>query len=370
MQVLPFDKQLNIDNLSACFNNVTNSYKFFWFLSILDDLRTKKESKYIFVDHLCHQMVVNAWVPHYVFKLNLGTSDGFKLIFENINVNNLPKNSREISKIVLNEYKENEILNKKVNNLGRYVPYRFLRPFFPTELKGLPDHKINDKIKELSNNNVDENINLPLYKIIKHGDDLKIEIHQQWKTYLLRNLKILYNFIQYNLIIYLSRLNPNVPNISQKFELPQKRYLNQAKRYWKIALSEIENPICIYSSKSLKYEKQSLDHFLPWRYVAHDLIWNIIPTLKSINSSKYDRLPNLNKYLSKFIQIQFDSFKIVSSKGNEKLIEDYILLFNELSPQELMNIDFKEFSIKLQNTLQPQAQIAVNLGFESNWEYH
>ncbi|MFO7585650.1 MAG: HNH endonuclease domain-containing protein [Anaerolineales bacterium] len=40
----------------------------------------------------------------------------------------------------------------------------------------------------------------------------------------------------------------------------------------------------------------SLDHFLPWRYVAHDLLWNILPASKSVNSSKSDSLPHLPRY--------------------------------------------------------------------------
>ncbi|MDY5576621.1 MAG: HNH endonuclease domain-containing protein [Lachnospiraceae bacterium] len=34
----------------------------------------------------------------------------------------------------------------------------------------------------------------------------------------------------------------------------------------------------------------SIDHFVPWSYVAHDEMWNLNPTTKSINSSKRNNL--------------------------------------------------------------------------------
>lgn len=53
--------------------------------------------------------------------------------------------------------------------------------------------------------------------------------------------------------------------------MPQQRdSLAQQTKYWKIILDnqEIE---CIYSKVKLEREKISLDHYLPWSFVVHDL---------------------------------------------------------------------------------------------------
>jgi HNH endonuclease len=36
----------------------------------------------------------------------------------------------------------------------------------------------------------------------------------------------------------------------------------------------------------------SIDHFLPWSFVAHDLLWNLTPVFGTTNSKKGDALPN------------------------------------------------------------------------------
>ena len=45
-------------------------------------------------------------------------------------------------------------------------------------------------------------------------------------------------------------------------------------------------------------QKISVDHFVPWQYVAHDELWNLHPTTKSINSSKSNNLPVWDRYFS------------------------------------------------------------------------
>jgi hypothetical protein len=40
-----------------------------------------------------------------------------------------------------------------------------------------------------------------------------------------------------------------------------------------------------------------LDHFLPWSFVTHDLIWNLTPAPRSINIQKSAAVPKLALYL-------------------------------------------------------------------------
>jgi len=41
MNILSYENNLPIDRLTAVFNETTNSYKFYWLLAILDEIKGK-----------------------------------------------------------------------------------------------------------------------------------------------------------------------------------------------------------------------------------------------------------------------------------------------------------------------------------------
>lgn len=114
----------------------------------------------------------------------------------------------------------------------------------------------------------------------------------------------------------------------------------------------------------------SLDHFLPWRFVAHDLLWNIIPTPKNVNSAKSDNLPNLTQYFDPFATLQYSAIHVIAATKKSQLLEDYILLFRVSSTNELQALSFQDFRQRLHDAIAPQFQIATNMGFSSNWSYN
>jgi hypothetical protein len=69
MDNLPFDEHLPVEILSAGFRNVTNSYKFFWFLAILEHIQ-EDHSRVIPIDQLLARMVAWVWYPTNYFKLS------------------------------------------------------------------------------------------------------------------------------------------------------------------------------------------------------------------------------------------------------------------------------------------------------------
>ena len=77
---------------------------------------------------------------------------------------------------------------------------------------------------------------------------------------------------------------------------------------------------CIYTGKKLdcRYE---LDHFLPWRFVAHNQLWNLIPADSQANSCKSDQIP-CEKYIDRLAETQSAALSIardsLSSKKWEK----------------------------------------------------
>src|SRR5262245_12393126 len=60
--------------LGQLFKDTTNSYKLFWFLSILSLLKRSEELSFRFVD-IFTEMAVAAWHPVCLFRLSLGRQD-------------------------------------------------------------------------------------------------------------------------------------------------------------------------------------------------------------------------------------------------------------------------------------------------------
>ena len=70
--VLPVaDTEIDVRTLSTVFNNTTGTYKFYWFLSLLDLVCEHNLSR--FSDReIVAQMVANAWYPVIYFRLSFG----------------------------------------------------------------------------------------------------------------------------------------------------------------------------------------------------------------------------------------------------------------------------------------------------------
>ena len=110
-----------------------------------------------------------------------------------------------------------------------------------------------------------------------------------------------------------------------------------------------------------------LDHFIPWSFVSHDLLWNLMPADPSINSSKSNRLPDLNLYLPKLAEAHQAALRINLEMGKQdKLLEDYLSMGH--TPQEIADMDREHLMDCFFQTFTPMHQIALNMGFET-WKY-
>jgi hypothetical protein len=106
-----------------------------------------------------------------------------------------------------------------------------------------------------------------------------------------------------------------------------------------------------------------LDHFVPWSFVSHNLLWNLLPANSSINSSKNNNLPSLEMYLRPFAQIHKNALQtIYPNNPNNKLLEDYLILHNSIS--ELVKLSDEDFFDIFHKTFSPMVQIAENMGFK------
>lgn len=367
---LPSSKKLPIEYLAACFNDVTNSYKFYWFLSILEHVKASSSST-IPIKSLLANMVADVWFPSNYFYLSFGKQDRLSQVALKIReTSNLKIDSKkgDIVNETFSQLQTNSTLANEILTLGRFVPYRFLRPFFSKELSGVSDWRVDNFIKKLAENSFYEKRHLCPYRFVSIPEE-SIEIQKEWFEYLQEHLYILTGFCFWHLLNYLQKNNPNVPNIAGKLFEPIERDLRQARVFWQLAFDHLGSIRCIYSDQTMRKDAFSLDHFLPWRFVTHDLLWNIVPTPKNINSMKNDNLPDVDKYFDRFAQLQYEAFVVALNLRKTKLIEDYILLFRNYNFGEATIYPFEQFRQTLQDTILPQIQIAKNMGFASDWSY-
>lgn len=95
------------------------------------------------------------------------------------------------------------------------------------------------------------------------------------------------------------------PNIMFKMDAPMARDLRKATTYWRrfIFVNDVRD---IYTGEPLaeeffeRYGSTSIDHFIPWSFVLHDEMCNLVPIFRNVNSTKNDGLPNLELYLDEF----------------------------------------------------------------------
>ena len=67
---------------------------------------------------------------------------------------------------------------------------------------------------------------------------------------------------------------------------------SQATYSRKMVTSAVMVPAYIYSGRLLDAARFHMDHFIPWTFVCHDALWNLVPVSPETNLFKGDRLPD------------------------------------------------------------------------------
>ncbi|AFM12960.1 HNH endonuclease domain-containing protein [Turneriella parva] len=369
-QDLPEADNLPVQHLVATLKSTTASYKFYWFLAILDAIRHEVPSPIPF-DHLLSRMVALAWYPSNYFRLSFGKADQLAHCVAVLKKESgLPTNEK-MEKIAATALRvladgSGSAAYYDLRARAKYVPYRFLGPWFSRETSGLNDSEFNKKVAALAAQNFQRHESLPLYRFSASGRE--IEIQPRWRGYLRRHLSIFQSFVDWHLVQYVQKLNPNVPGIPNKLFAPEKRNLSLAKSFWSV----VGATQCIYTGQEIRIEDADLDHFLPWSFVAHDLLWNIIPVAATANRAKSDSLPDLQKYLLPFAVRQYAAMrKVARLKGEKttKMLEDYQILVTGQAGVDILETDEQTFTGILERTIKPQYEIAANMGFQPSWVY-
>ncbi len=360
---LPYSEKINVAQLAQLFNNMSESYKIFWFRAIFKVILDRRTS--VSYGELINNMIIDAWYKVSEYKLNLGPSDNLeRLILYVQDKLKLQSNikSSELKK-KLDRFDDAEYKRMK-RSLIENVPYRLQAPLLP-DLKGRDWNVGNAILSE----KINQHKNLIYYFERLNSFDTVITFQNDWCDYIFANQAIIQGWIEYNMIAYLQRRNPNIPGIINKIYPPEKRNLNEIRKLWKLCI-EISPINEIYKNTILTTEtKLSIDHYIPWSYVANDEMWNLHPTLDTINSSKHNYLPDWDKYFKKFSFIEYNMFKTaqVYEKARiqfEKCRKAHVNDINIASGLYNDSITEEEFYHKLGSIIRPLYESAQNMGFE------
>jgi hypothetical protein len=349
--------------LGQVFNDTTNSYKLVWFLAILSLIRRGADESFDLAD-VFTEMAVAAWHPVCLYRLSLGRQDKLQDAVRDFRTESgLLPNARPED---IREWVQNtEDAQVRLDYFKRYVLTRFLVPWFTDELRGLEDTRKSKRIEMLSRESQKGPV-ASLYWI----DRGVIRLNPSWRLFLAENMALVRGFTEHHFALYLQARNPNVPGIVNKLEAQSSRDLARAREFWAHVYTQFNRTgqakefQDIYSQRQLGTD-YAIDHFLPWSFVAHDLLWNLTPVETKTNSQKGDDLPDLNIYLPRLARLHFAAVRVAAERP--KLLEDYIECFKVDVPG-LLAIKQDGFLRKYREILDAQAQIAANQGFYAGWQ--
>lgn len=350
---------------SQLFNSTTNSYKLAFFQALLNTLlgreRSGAQDTVIWLRELATEMLALAWYPHNFFRLSFGLQDQTGRVLDRLAFSlderalTNPNAHASLRQAITDQY---EVI--QADSLLRFVPYRLLSPFFASELKGLKDSQKDRHIRDLADARY-SSASPPIYRFTENGH--AINVHPTWRDYLVRHAAIIDGWVKHHWIGYLQDRNPNTPAIIKKITPPlQRSPLTRQSRFWQLVMTQ-SSQRCIYTGELIDSGNFALDHFIPWSFVCHDQLWNLIPVSSTVNSSKGSRLP-LDTHVDRFIEAQYHALRIGRSQLTDtawnKATEPYVSDL-QLSPQELLQGPRLDSAYR--NTLGPLISLARQMGF-------
>ncbi len=346
MTALPQHDQLPIKHLAAVFRSTTSTYKYYWFLALLDlvsEGRTSVPLRSLYV-----RMVGSSWYTVNYFKLSFGAWDSLHGHIETLqSVEGLSARAKRVEVEHCLLHTENAVSVNVLHALGRYVPYKFLTPWIGSS-------NLNDL--QVMKRSQDERTASP-YKLFEDH----LEVPLEWAAYFMQHASVLRDFCLWNLAQFLQARNPNVPQIVNKLVQPSIREsLVRQRKLWNAVMDHSDGLRCIYTGKELDADNH-IEHFIPHAWVGHDQLWNLVPADPVFNRSKSDRLPILGLHLEPFVNAHWQLLRVVREHDlNSKLLEDY---------QAVVQLPFREvtdrylFGDKMRDVMVPLHSIALSNGF-------
>jgi hypothetical protein len=359
--------------IGQIFRNTDTTYKFFWFLSLLDKAKVLgiRTDLQIDIKELAREMIAQAWPCRRLFKLWFGHQDRLQGLIDQLSQSFGLSDSARLDEV---RAAAQELSEADLSVLQDFVPYRFLTPWLRSALVGVNDHARNQLIQLLAARSAHSPRPTPYSFDAVIGRPKQIVVSSKWLTFLQSNHLPLRAFAQLSVARYFETRNPGIPGIINKLERPGMRNLVKARTFWDTILSQ--QPLqCIYSGKPIR-AGYDLDHFLPWTFVTHDLIWNLTPAPAAINLAKSDAVPHLSRYLAAFVDQHYAAMPVLKIalanvqgaqlRALEAITLEYATFF-KIPLSELFLLSRVRYTDMLSTELHAQADVARRLNFQADW---
>lgn len=363
-----YSGELDYRAFGSMLDHPTQCYKFYWLEAIMNLMLKKYRFSF---DEIFDEMIVLAWYTVTQYHLFLGPmiegerrdaiNRAIDVLIENtsLNENSKPDEIRSVLK------EQNYLVLEYKRKLAKNVPYKLLSSFSSELTQDKGDAYRIEYIQILN-----QEIHLPY--IIENGVGIGkcVVLQEAWIPFLMDNYLIIKNWIQYNKIQFLQMINPGVPGIINKLddERNNVRHLERVRDLWNAHI-EVSNKeiVDIYTGNKLE-STFDVDHFIPWSYVAHDEMWNLIPSNASANRSKSNHLPEWDLYFHKMANMEYDLYKsVVEYDSIHKLFEkcyaknlQSLWAIEELYVKENTEYEFKH---KLEAHMYPLYEAARMQGY-------
>lgn len=216
--ILPSSEYLNTTALSKLFSRTTNSYKFLFFISILDLLKEREfqSTGQIGFFDLTVEMLVKAWIPYKEFDLSFGVQDTITSKIDDLDLKpslDLGKNDKQVLR--------QAIISADLKNAERlmdFVPYRLISLFLEEELAGVDKGEwltLELALPAIANKSF--LVKKPIYRF--DSDDYKecsaIILHPEWVEYFKANFAAVHAWALSGWIEYMEKRNPDISGIAE-----------------------------------------------------------------------------------------------------------------------------------------------------------
>jgi len=348
--------------LARALTHTTNSYKFLWLQALLDTAEQQREQ--IPLDDLLVAMVARAWKLTQFHRLRLGHYDQLQRLCGAIAARTgLPPNAAP-TQVVRRLRADPELLGQS-RALARYVPQRFLAPWFERELRGVPEAKKDRAITTLAAEHRETERAAP-YSLERTG--LYVMLDPAWSVWARTHMTFLRAYVEREFAEFLQDRNPGSPAVLRKIRGETRRNLARARRFWGPLAAQPGGLRDFYADAALELNGAHYDHVLPWAFVAHDLLWNLVPTTSAINIAKSARIPDPDAYLGWLADWQFEALQAQPATAQDLLIDHAEFLGLE-EPRTIRDLPRSDFSQRFEDRFRPHLIAALNAGFTGSWRY-
>lgn len=369
---------LDIQGFAQMMKDPSYCYKFYWLEAIVNLISL--EVRETIFDAVIDEMITNAWYSVREFHIHLSgipadgvVRDGLeRAVLQLTKLTNLPANASKIE--IKNAIKDhNQELKQVKGQLTHMVPYRALAGFFTKADESIQwgnKHLMTEYIQKIH-----QNVNLLPYTL-GEGSGLNKEIYfnPEWMAMIQDYTVNILGWIQYEKVKWLQNNNPEVPGLVYKLAPMDKkmRNLKNVQKLWESVIESCEIRD-VFTGKPVVPKTYDIDHFIPWSFVMHDELWNLMPMDSGLNSAKNNRLPEWDLFFESFSQNQYKMYSLVHEKSeiHRRFEACYRNNLHSIwAGQELYRRgnSQEEFHKILQKNMQPVYDSARRQGYEI-WKY-